>query len=78
MHSSLTFFERLANAHLALCKVLVALHVGEDAAPADPVVVMGAEEKDGELTNVMLQCLNVERDKAGITDFCGPPPGRQS
>lgn len=54
-----TFLEGFIDVDLTGDKVLVVLHVGEDAALVDPVVVVGAEEEDGEVTDVVAQALNV-------------------
>lgn len=69
-----TFLESFINVDLAGNKVLVVLHVGEDAALVDPVVVVGAEEEDGEVTDVVAQALNVGRHQARVTDLSWPPP----
>lgn len=55
----LTFLERLIDVDLTRDKVLVVLHIREDAALVDPVVVMGTEEEDGEVADVVAQALDV-------------------
>lgn len=46
-----------------------------------PEVVPGAEEEDGELSNLVSQVLDVGGDVSGVLDLCRPPPedenGRQ-
>lgn len=69
-----TFLEGLVDADLPLCEVFVALHIGEHTALVDPVIVMGPEEENGEITNVVFQTLDVGRDQARITDLSRPPP----
>lgn len=54
-----TFLKGFVNVDLSRDEVLVVLHVGEDAALVDPVVVVGAEEEDGEVTDVVAEALNV-------------------
>lgn len=54
-----TFLKGFVNVDLSRDEVLVILHVGEDAALVDPVVVVGAEEEDGEVTDVVAEALNV-------------------
>lgn len=54
-----TFLKCFVDVDLTRDKVLVILHVREDTALVDPVVVVGAEEEDGEVTDVMAQALNV-------------------
>lgn len=70
----LTFLEGLVDANLALGEVLVALHVGKHAALVAPVVVMGTEEEDRKVADVVLQRLNVGRHQTGVADLSGPPP----
>lgn len=40
-----------------------------------PEVISGAEEEDGELSDLVSEVLDVERDVFGVLDLCGPPPG---
>lgn len=55
----ITFLESFVNVDLTRDKVLVILHIGEDAALVYPVVVMGAKEENGEVTDVVAKALNV-------------------
>lgn len=52
----------------------VPFHVGEDASLMGPVVVFGAKEEDGELSNLVLHFLDVWGDVFGMADFGRPPP----
>ncbi|TNN66847.1 hypothetical protein EYF80_022916 [Liparis tanakae] len=52
------------------------LRVREDAALVDPVVVVGAEEEDGEVADVVAEALNVGRHQARVADLRWPPPAR--
>lgn len=54
-----TFLEGFIDVDLTRDKVLVVLHVREDAALVDPVVVVGTEEEDGEVADVVAQALDV-------------------
>lgn len=38
-----------------------------------PEVVLGAEEEDRELPDLMSKVLDVGRDVSGVLDLCGPP-----
>lgn len=55
----ITFLEGFVDVDLSRDKVLVILHVGEDAALVDPVVVVGAEEEDREVADIVAKALNV-------------------
>lgn len=55
----ITFLEGFVDVDLTSDKVLVALHVGKDAALVDPVVVMGAKKEDGEVPYIMAEALDV-------------------
>ena len=48
-----TFLEGFVDVYLARGKVLVVLHVRENSALVDPVVVVGTEEEDGEVADVV-------------------------
>lgn len=39
-----------------------------------PEVISGAEEEDGELSDLVSEVLNVQRDVFGVLDLCRPPP----
>lgn len=71
---SVTFLECFIDVDLTRDKVLVVLHVREDAALVDPVVVVGTEEEDGKVADVVAQALNVRRHQARVTDLSWPPP----
>lgn len=73
----ITFFEGFVYIDLTRDKVLVVLHVGEDAALVDPVVVMGAEEEDRKVTDIMAKTLNVWWHQAWVADLCWPPPVKE-
>lgn len=75
--NGITFLEGLVDVDLTRDEVLVVLHVGEDAALVDPVVVVGAEEEDGEVADVVAKALDVRRDQARVADLCRPPPARE-
>lgn len=72
--AEITFLEGFVDVDLTSHKVLVTLHVGKDTALVDPVVVMGAEKEDGEVSYVVAEALNVWRDQARIADLSWPPP----
>ena len=72
----ITFLERFVDVDLTRDKVLVVLHVREDAALVDPVVVVGAKKEDGEVADVMAEALNVGRQQARVADLRRPPPAR--
>lgn len=55
----ITFLEGFVDVDLTRDKVLVILHIGEDAALVDPVVVVGAKEEDREVTDIVAKALNV-------------------
>ena len=76
--NKITFLEGFVDVDLTRDKVLVVLHVGEDAALVDPVVVVGAKEEDGEVTDIVAQALNVGRHQARVADFCRPPPAKRN
>lgn len=71
-----TFLEGFVDVNLTRDKVLVILHIREDAALVDPVVIVGAEEEDWEVTDIMTQALNVGRHQARVADLRWPPPVR--
>lgn len=70
----ITFLEGFVDIDLTRDKVLVIFNVGEDAALVDPVVVVGTEEEDGEVTDVVAKALNVGWHQARVADLCWPPP----
>lgn len=59
MGERVTFFEGFVDVDLTRDKVLVVLHVREDTALVDPVVVVGTKEEDREVTNIVTKALNV-------------------
>lgn len=69
-----TFLEGFVDVNLTRDKVLVVLHVGEDPALVDPVVVVWAEEEDGEVSDIVAKALNVWRNQTGVADLGRPPP----
>jgi len=71
--AEVTFFEGFVDVDLTRYKILVILHVGEDPALVDPVVVVGAKEKDREVTDIMAKTLNVRRHQARVADLRWPP-----
>lgn len=52
----------------------VSLHIWEHSALMSPEVVLGAEEEDGELSNLMSKVLDVGGDVSRVMDLCRPPP----
>lgn len=73
----ITFLEGFVDVDLSRDKVLVILHVGEDAALVDPVVVVGAEEEDREVADIVAKALNVWWHQARVADLCWPPPAAE-
>lgn len=78
LQEEITFFEGFVDVDLTRDKVLVVLHIGEDAALVDPVVVMGAKEEDGEVTNIVAEALNVGWHQPRVADLCWPPPAKRT
>lgn len=72
-----TFLEGFVDVDLARGEVLVVLHVREDTPLVDPVVVMGTEEEDGEVSDVVAEALDVRGHQAGVADLRRPPPAGQ-
>lgn len=70
-----TFFIGRINPfpHLFLA-VGVHVHVREDSGLVGPQVVVGAEEMNGELADIMPHSLDVFWDCFGMADLCRPPP----
>lgn len=68
-----TFFEGLVNTGLSISKAFVSFNVREHSALVDPVVVVRAEEEHGEVAQVVLEALDVERHRPGIADLSRPP-----
>jgi hypothetical protein len=71
--AQLTFFEGLVNASLSLCKVFVSFNVREHSALVNPVVVVRTKEEHGEVPQVMLKALDVQRHRPGTANLCRPP-----
>ena len=67
-----TFFEGLVDTGLSISKAFVSFDVREHSALVDPVVVR-AEEEHGEVAQVVLEALDVERHRPGIADLSWPP-----
>ena len=72
-----TFLEGFVDIYLARGKVLVVLHVRENTPLVDPVVVVGTEEEDGEVADVVAEALDVGRHQARVADFRWPPPAAE-
>lgn len=68
-----TFFEGLVDTGLSISKAFVSFDVREHSALVDPVVVVRAEEEHGEVAQVVLEALDVERHRPGIADLSWPP-----
>lgn len=73
----ITFLESFVDVDLTRDKVLVIFHVGEDAALVDPVVVVGTEKEDREVTDIVAKALNVGWHQARVADLRWPPPARE-
>ena len=71
----LTVLEDLADVGLLVPAAPVPLHVGEHPALVGPEEVLGAEEEDGELSDLVTQVLDVGGHGARVSDLCRPPPG---
>ena len=71
----LTVLEDLADVGLLVAAAAVPLHVGEHPALVGPEEVLGAEEEDGELSDLVAQVLDVGGHRAGVSDLRRPPPG---
>lgn len=52
----------------------VSLHVGKHSALVRPEVILGAEEEDGKLSDLVAKVLDVGGDVARVVDLCRPPP----
>lgn len=68
-----TILEDFPNAGPLVLAAAVSLHVGKHSTLVGPEVVPGAEEEDGELSNLMSQVLDVGGDVSGVVDLCRPP-----
>ena len=68
-----TFFEGLVNTGLSIGKAFVSFDVREHSALVDPVVVVRAEEEHGEVAQVMLEALDIQRHRPGVADLGRPP-----
>jgi len=51
----------------------VSLHVRKHSALVSPEVVLGAEEEDRELSDLVAKVLDVGGDVSGVVDLCRPP-----
>lgn len=53
------------------------IHIRENSGLVGPQVVVGAEEMNGELPDVVPHSLNVFWDCFGVADLCWPPPSHR-
>lgn len=53
------------------------IHIRENSGLVGPQVVVGAEEMNGELPDVVPHSLNVLWDCFGVADLCWPPPSHR-
>lgn len=51
----------------------VSLHVGKHSALVSPEVILGAEEEDGKLSDLMAKVLDVGGYVSRVVDLCRPP-----
>lgn len=68
-----TVLEDFADAGPLVLAASVSLHVRKHSALVSPEVVLGAEEEDRELSDLVSKVLDVGGDASGVVDLCRPP-----
>lgn len=68
-----TVLEDFADAGPLVLAASVSLHVRKHPALVSPEVILGAEEEDRELSDLVSKVLDVGGDASGVVDLCGPP-----
>ena len=68
-----TVLEDFADGGPLVLAAPVSLHVRKHSALVSPEVVLGAEEEDGELSDLVLKVLDVGGDVSRVVDLCRPP-----
>lgn len=69
----LTVFENFPDLAPLVLATPVSLDVGKHSALVSPEVILGTEEVNGELSDLVAKVLDVCRDVSGMVDLCRPP-----
>lgn len=74
--NSVRSFTRLKNFSDAVSLVFaasVSFHVGKHSTLVCPEIILGAEEEDRKLSDLVAKVLDVGGDVSRMVDFCRPP-----